>query len=65
MNPTKRQMQILSLVANGLTHKEVAKTLGTSASTVKNQMHNLLERVGAKSQAHAVFIVFAKDEKKP
>lgn len=44
---TRRQQQILPLVAQGLTNKEIASRFHLSEQTVKNHVHRMLRRVGA------------------
>jgi DNA-binding NarL/FixJ family response regulator len=53
--PTVRERQILSLVEQGLTDKEIARSLGIELATVKNHVHNVLEklRVSRRGQAAA------------
>jgi DNA-binding CsgD family transcriptional regulator len=50
-NLTPREREIAELVAAGLTHKEVAKTLKIAPSTVNNHLHAIHERVGAHNNA--------------
>jgi DNA-binding NarL/FixJ family response regulator len=42
---TKRERQVISLVADGLTNKEIAQVLHLSAYTVKSHIHNILEKL--------------------
>jgi DNA-binding CsgD family transcriptional regulator len=49
-----RQREILDLVAEGRTSKEIAVTLGISESTVNWHLANAFERLGASSRAEAV-----------
>jgi DNA-binding CsgD family transcriptional regulator len=49
-----RQREILDLVAEGRTSKEIAVTLGISESTVNWHISNAFERLGASSRAEAV-----------
>lgn len=44
---TRRQQQLLPLIAQGLTNKEIATLLNLSEQTVKNHIHRMLRRVGA------------------
>ncbi|HLP17933.1 MAG TPA: response regulator transcription factor [Bacteroidota bacterium] len=41
---TKRQRQVIDLIATGLTNKEIARTLHLSPYTVKSHVHNILEK---------------------
>jgi DNA-binding CsgD family transcriptional regulator len=49
-----RQREILDLVAEGRTSKEIAVTLGISESTVNWHLANAFQRLGASSRAEAV-----------
>lgn len=46
-NVTRREMEIARLVDQGLSNKEIACLLGIEVSTVKNHVHNLLEKTNA------------------
>lgn len=51
---SRRERQLLPLVARGLTNKEIAGSLYVSEQTVKNHMHNILRKTGAKNRLSAV-----------
>jgi DNA-binding NarL/FixJ family response regulator len=53
---TRRQREILQLLADGHSTAKVAKQLGLSAETVRTHMKALLLRLGATGRAHAVAI---------
>jgi DNA-binding NarL/FixJ family response regulator len=53
---TPREVEVLSLVAEGLTNKEVAARLGTADGTIKMHVQNILEKLGASDRTHAVTI---------
>jgi DNA-binding NarL/FixJ family response regulator len=42
---TSREIQILGLVAEGLSNKEIASRLQVEIQTVKNHVHNILEKL--------------------
>jgi DNA-binding NarL/FixJ family response regulator len=42
---TKRERQVIGLVADGLTNKEIAQKLHLSSYTVKSHIHNILEKL--------------------
>jgi DNA-binding NarL/FixJ family response regulator len=50
INLSKRQSQLVNLLAHGLKNKEIAATLGISESTVKAYLTGLFEKVGAKDR---------------
>lgn len=51
---TFRQQQLVSLVANGLTNKEIASQLHLSEFTVRNHIHRIMKLVKAESRYQAV-----------
>ena len=51
---THRQRQILSLVAQGLSNKEIARQLNLSIATVKNHLHNIFSKLGVGGRAEAL-----------
>jgi DNA-binding NarL/FixJ family response regulator len=53
---TKRQREILQLLANGESTTVAARRLGLSEETVKTHMKNTLARLDAKNRSHAVAI---------
>jgi two-component system, NarL family, nitrate/nitrite response regulator NarL len=52
---SERENEILALVAQGRSNKEIARQLRISAATVKNHMHNILQKlqVGRRGEAAA------------
>ncbi|HCY75148.1 MAG TPA: hypothetical protein DHV28_04450 [Ignavibacteriales bacterium] len=42
---TKRELEIMDLIAEGSTNKEIAQILGVSTYTVKSHVHNILEKL--------------------
>jgi two-component system nitrate/nitrite response regulator NarL len=50
---TAREIQILELVQDGLSNKEIAARLQIELPTVKNHMHNILAKLGVHSRAQA------------
>ncbi|MGC2832511.1 MAG: response regulator transcription factor [Candidatus Acidiferrum sp.] len=51
---TFRQQQLVTLVAKGLTNKEIASHLNLSEYTVRNHIHRILKQVDAGSRSEAV-----------
>jgi len=51
---TDREHEVLELVADGLTNKEIASRLGLAAATVKNHVHSILRKLGVTRRAEAV-----------
>jgi DNA-binding CsgD family transcriptional regulator len=54
MSLTPRQRQVLSLMAEGKTTREIAYELGLSPFTVKNYIERIYERLGALDRVQAV-----------
>jgi DNA-binding NarL/FixJ family response regulator len=48
---TRREQQLLPLISQGLTNKEIATKLGLSEQTVKNHIHRILRKVGAEDRS--------------
>jgi len=55
---TDREKEILRWVAAGLQNKEIAQKLGISLATVRNHIHNILEKLDVHSKLEAVSLAF-------
>lgn len=53
---TPRELATLELLARGLTNPQIADRLVISASTVNFHVHNVLDKLGAKTRTEAVVI---------
>ncbi len=51
---TPREQEILELLAQGYTNGQIAKKLIISVNTVKNHVHNILEKLGVSNRAKLV-----------
>ena len=51
---TRRQRQIVPLIGQGLTNKEIANTLNLSEQTVKNHIHGIMRCIGVKNRFEVV-----------
>ena len=49
-----RERDVALLVARGLTNKEVARELGLCDGTVKIHLHNIFQKLGAKSRYNLI-----------
>ena len=49
-----REREVALLVARGLTNKEVARELGLCDGTVKIHLHNIFQKLGAKSRYNLI-----------
>ena len=55
---TDRHREILSLVAEGMTNKEIGNRLHISDQTVKNHMVNIMNKLDAHDRTHAVVLAY-------
>ncbi len=53
MDLTAREEEVLRLVADGLTDREIAARLGVSKRTAEAHVGHILRKLGARSRAHA------------
>ena len=51
---TKRELEVLSLLAEGLSNAAIGERLHISPNTVRNHVQNLLAKLGASSRLEAV-----------
>jgi DNA-binding NarL/FixJ family response regulator len=49
-----REIEVLKLIAHGLSNKEVANQLGVTEATAKKHMTGVLAKLGAKDRTHAL-----------
>ena len=50
---TSREQQIALLIERGLSNKEIGRSLNIELATVKNHVHNILDKFGVASRAAA------------
>jgi two-component system nitrate/nitrite response regulator NarL len=53
---TRRELEVLGLLEEGLSNKQIARRLGIELSTVKNHVHNVLAKLGVARRAEAVAV---------
>lgn len=54
---TGRESRILELVEQGLSNKEIARALCIEVATVKNHVHNILEKLGVHRRGEAAAVM--------
>jgi two-component system, NarL family, nitrate/nitrite response regulator NarL len=50
---TARELEIVDLIDRGLSNKEIAQQLHIEVATVKNHVHNILEKLGVRRRSEA------------
>jgi DNA-binding NarL/FixJ family response regulator len=55
---TGRELEILHLLAAGLSNKEIGGRLSISLSTVKNHLHNLLRKLAVRRRREAIRLAY-------
>jgi DNA-binding CsgD family transcriptional regulator len=60
LTPTRREIQVLRLIAYGFSNKEIALRLDIAECTVKNHLLNMFQRLGFCNRVHAVVIGFKR-----
>jgi DNA-binding NarL/FixJ family response regulator len=61
---TKREQQVIALIADGSTNKEIAQKLHLSTYTVKSHVHNILEKLALKTRVQIAKHAHFSDEYK-
>ena len=51
---TKRQIEVLKLIADGMSSKDIGSQLFISASTVKREIRRIFDKLGVSDRSHAV-----------
>jgi DNA-binding NarL/FixJ family response regulator len=51
---TKRELEILRLMAGGYSNREIAGALGTAEGTIKNHASSILSKLGVRDRTRAV-----------
>ena len=57
---TAREVDVLRLLAEGLTHEEIGARLGISSETVRTHMRKACNRLGAKTRTQAVALALRR-----
>jgi DNA-binding CsgD family transcriptional regulator len=62
---SKRQREVLQLLAHGMTGVQASKHLTVSPETVRTHLRNAMLKLGARTRVHAVTIAVAQREIHP
>jgi NarL family two-component system response regulator LiaR len=57
---SNRELEVLTLIAKGLTNDEIAATLHLSLSTVKTHVRGIFNKLGVNYRIQAVMVAFEK-----
>ena len=62
---TPREEQVVALVADGLTNRQVAEELGLSEHTIKKYLLRIFDKVGTSSRVELVLYAMAHGSNRP
>ncbi len=57
---TEREISVLTMVARGISNKNITAELGVTESTIKGHMSSILSKLGANDRTHAVTIAMRR-----
>jgi DNA-binding NarL/FixJ family response regulator len=57
---TRRELEVLQLIAEGLNTRDIARRLWVTEETVKTHVRRLLNKLGARTRAQAVAVAFRR-----
>lgn len=58
---SKREMEVVGSVAQGLTNREIAESLGLSQHTIKNYLFRIFDKLGVSSRVELLFMTLSGD----
>lgn len=62
---TRREKDVVRLVAEGFSNREIAQQLGLSTHTVKNYLFKIFEKLGISSRAELVMYILSNSDNSP
>lgn len=57
---TRRELEVMSHVADGLANREIATRMQLSEETIKSHVRHILAKLEARSRAHALALCFRR-----
>jgi DNA-binding NarL/FixJ family response regulator len=60
---TKREQELVPLVANGLTNREISTELGVSEHTIKNHLFRIYDKLGISSRVELILYAVSERDK--
>jgi DNA-binding NarL/FixJ family response regulator len=64
-NLTRREREVIELIAQGLSNKEIAQRLNIATYTVKSHVHNILEKLSLDTRLQIASYAHAERKSKP
>lgn len=61
---TPAEYAVMGMICDGKTNRAIATERGTSPRTVKHQVHDILNKLGADNRTHAVAIWMKRQQAK-
>lgn len=58
---TRRELEVLKMIASGVFNKEIASTLNISERTVKNHVSNIFKKIGVSDRTQAAVFAIKND----
>ena len=57
---TRRELEVLQLIAEGMSTREISRRLWVTDETVKTHVRRLLDKLGARTRAQAVAVAYRR-----
>ena len=62
---TKRELEVLELLGDGLRHDDIARQLYISPKTVATHVEHILRKLGVRSRAEAIAVAYREEILQP
>jgi two-component system nitrate/nitrite response regulator NarL len=60
-----REQQVITLVYDGLSNKEIANKLGVTEGTIKGHLHSIFEKLGVRSRIELIIALVDRSKLAP